>query len=204
MLSELTPALTAELAIRFLVDAAAMVIFVFGIYYQRYRDKELVIAAAMFNIFTFVVLVILSHVQFGIAAGFGLFAILAMFTLRSEEMGKTEITYLFGSIAIAVICAIQGTSLLFVGIVVGIVLVSAYLIDHPKVLSSVYRVRVTLDRIDPKVLSDPIATRNELSQRLGVDVMSFQITSVDYINDEARVKVFYKKNVSIPVHRASS
>jgi hypothetical protein len=58
---------------------------------------------------------VLSKVEFGLAAGFGLFAILAMFTLRSEPIGKTEITYFFGSVAIAVICSVQGTTLPFVG-----------------------------------------------------------------------------------------
>ena len=86
------------------INVVAMLLLVFGMYYQRYRDKELAIAAALFNIFVFSLLVILSSVEFGVGTGFGLFAILALFTLRSEQITKTEITYFFGSIAIAVIC----------------------------------------------------------------------------------------------------
>ncbi|WP_426038399.1 DUF4956 domain-containing protein [Cypionkella sp. TWP1-2-1b2] len=52
-------------------------------------------------------------VQFSVAAGFGLFAILALFTLRSEPITKIEIAYFFGSIALAVITAVQGTVLPF-------------------------------------------------------------------------------------------
>ena len=40
--------------------------------------KEVVNAAAMFNIFIFSVLTILSSVNFGVTAGLGLFAILAI------------------------------------------------------------------------------------------------------------------------------
>ena len=40
-----------ELLLRFAIDIAAMSFLVFGLYYQRYRDKELVVTAAMFNIF---------------------------------------------------------------------------------------------------------------------------------------------------------
>lgn len=182
-----------ELLLRFVIDIAAMTFLVFGLYYQRYRDKELVITAAMFNIFSFAVLSILSIVEFSIAAGFGLFAILALFTLRSEQISKTEITYFFGSIAIAVICSIQGTTIPFVIIILLPVLLGAFVIDHPKMLSSVHGVKVTLDRIDTEALSDPELMRTKLSDRLGVDVMYFQITSLDYINDMARINVFYKK-----------
>tara|TARA_R100001143_G_C3358309_1_gene133921 strand:- start:1721 stop:2284 length:564 start_codon:yes stop_codon:yes gene_type:complete len=183
-----------ELLLRFFIDVSAMSFLVFFLYYQRYRDKELVITAALFNIFVFAVLTVLSSVEFGIAAGFGLFAILALFTLRSEQISKTEITYFFGSISIAVICSIQGTTLPFVMLILLLVLLGAYVVDHPRMLKSVYGIKVTLDRIDPEALSDPERMRTELSDRLGVDVLSFQITTLDYINDMARINVYYRKS----------
>lgn len=179
---------------RLAIDLAAMLLLVFGLYYRRYRDKELVTAAALFNVFIFAVLTVLSKVDFGIAAGFGLFAILAMFTLRSEPIGKTEITYFFGSVGIAVICAVQGTTLPFVAAMAALVVVGAWIIDHPRVLQSVDGIRITLDKIDQHALSDPAVMRVELSRRLGVDVMSYQITALDYINDMARLHVFYRKS----------
>lgn len=178
---------------RLLIDLAAMLLLVFGLYYRRYRDKELVTAAALFNVFIFAVLTVLSKVEFGLAAGFGLFAILAMFTLRSEPISKTEITYFFGSVAIAVICSVQGTELPFVAAIAALVVVGAWAIDHPRVLRSVDGIRITLDQIDRHALSDPAAMQRELSQRLGVDVMSYQITALDYINDMARINVYYRK-----------
>jgi hypothetical protein len=184
-----------ELALRLGVNTAAMLLLVFGLYYRRYRDKELVTAAALFNIFIFSVLTVLSQVEFGLAAGFGLFAILALFTLRSEPIGKTEITYFFGSVAIAVICSIQGTDLALVATKVALVLLGAWAIDHPKVLRSVDGIRITLDRIDHDALSNPEQMREHLSKRLGVEVMSFQIQQLDYINDMARINVFYRKHV---------
>jgi hypothetical protein len=191
---ELTEAFIIDLAFRFLIDVAGMSVLVFGLFYQRYRDKELAVTAAMFNVFVFVVLVALSGIEFGIAAGFGLFAILALFTIRSETISKTEITYFFGSVALAVVCAIQGTPASLVVLIVVVAVAAAYVIDHPRVLSSANKVRVTLDRIEPGALADPALTRTTLSERLGVEVMFFRITSVDYVNDLARVDVFYKKD----------
>ena len=185
--------LTAETPVRFVINIIAMTALVFGLYYRRYRDKELVTAASLFNVFAFGVLTILSSVEFSLAAGFGLFAILALFTLRSEQISKVEITYFFGSIAIAVICSIQGTELTFVAVIVSMVLIGAWTLDHPRILQSADGVKITLDKIDPHALSEPEAMRRDLSNRLGVDVMSYQITALDYINDMARINVFFRK-----------
>lgn len=185
--------LASETPIRFLINIIAMMVLVFGLYYRRYRDKELVTAASLFNVFAFGVLTVLSSVEFSLAAGFGLFAILALFTLRSEQISKVEITYFFGSIAIAVICSIHGTELAFVGVIVSLVLLGAWTLDHPRILKSADGVKITLDKIDSHALSDPEAMRTDLSKRLGVDVMSYQITELDYINDMARINVFFRK-----------
>ena len=189
----LTDLLNPDLILRFAINIVAMTVLVFGLFYLRYRDKELVTAASLFNIFAFGVLSILGTVEFSLAAGFGLFAILALFTLRSEQISKIEITYFFGSVAIAVINSVQGTSLAFAAGVTLLVVAGAWLIDHPKVLQSVDGIRITLDKIDHHALSQPERMRDDLSARLGVQVMSYQITALDYINDMARITVFYRK-----------
>ncbi|MFN3938109.1 MAG: DUF4956 domain-containing protein [Gemmobacter sp.] len=182
-----------ELSFRFGLNLAAMAVLVFGMYYRRYRDKELATTAGMFNVFAFAVLAILSNVEFSIAAGFGLFAILALFSLRSEQIGKIEITYFFGAISIAVICSVLGTSLILVGLALAGVLSAAWIIDHPKVLASADGVKVTLDKIDPHALSDRAAMRADLSQRLGVEVREYRIVAINYVNDLAQLDVFYRK-----------
>ena len=192
MLAPISPPVV-ELLERFAIDATAMTGLVFGMYYRRYRDKELVTAAAMFNIFVFAVLTVLSSVAFSVSAGFGLFAILALFTLRSEQISKIEITYFFGSVAIAVICSVHGTGIGMVAAISGLVLLGAYIIDHPLILRSVDGVKITLDKIEAHSLCDPQAMRADLAARLGVEVMSYQILSLDYVHDMARINVFYRK-----------
>jgi hypothetical protein len=189
MLDDLPP---LETLIRFGIDLLAMLTLVFGLYWRRYRDKELATAASLFNVFAFAVLTVLSSVEFSVTAGFGLFAILGLFTLRSEQITKIEITYFFGSIAIAVICSVLGTALAFVGAIAAAVVVCAWALDHPAILRAHYGVKVTLDKIDHDALSDPARMRTELSTRLGVDVMSYQITALNYISDMASVTVFYR------------
>ncbi|NNF23435.1 MAG: DUF4956 domain-containing protein [Rhodobacteraceae bacterium] len=169
-----------------------MVLLLFGMFYRRYRDKELATTASMFNIFAFAVLTILSSVEFSIAAGFGLFAILALFSLRSEQISKSEISYFFGAIALAVICSVQGTGLPFVIVIVVFVLIGAWVLDNPRILQSVSSAKLTLDHIESHALSDTEKMRADLSARLGVEVMTFQVIELNYVNDLARINVFFR------------
>ena len=178
---------------RFGINVVAAAILLFGLFYRRYRDKELATSGMLFNLFIFGVLSVLGKVQFSLAAGFGLFAMLAMFTLRSEPLAKIEIAYFFGAVAVAVICSVPGTALVAVAVIVGTVVLGAWLVDHPRVLQSVDHMRVVLDKIDKETLGEPEAMRGLLSQKLGVQVMSYQVTAVDYIADSARVNVFYRR-----------
>ena len=74
-----------EAIARFVIDATAITGLLFILYYQRYRDKELVTTASMFNLFVFSMLTILSSVEFSVEAAFGLCAILAIFSLAPNK-----------------------------------------------------------------------------------------------------------------------
>lgn len=181
------------LGIRILLDLSATGLLVFGLFYRRYREKELATSAAMFNVFVFAVLTVLSAVQFSVAAGFGLFAILALFTLRSEPLAKMELAYFFGAVTIAVICSVQGTSLPLIVLVLLIVLMGAWIADHPRILRAIGGTKVALDHIDKALLADPAAMKAALSERLGVEVLSYQVLQVDYITDMVRLNVNFRQ-----------
>lgn len=187
--------LVLELLARFLIDLVALVALVYGMYYRRYRDKAMVTATTLFNVFVFAVLVVLSSVEFGVVAGFGLFALLALFTLRSEQITKTEISYFFGGVSIAVITGVLGTSLPFVVLITCLALTGAYVFDHPRVLKSTRGVRVVMDSIDREVLVDPARMRARLGERLGgVEVLSYRVNVIDYIGDTVQIDVYYRSH----------
>ncbi len=181
-----------ELLIRFGLNLAAMLVLLFGLYYPRYSDKETTIAAALFNVFAFAVLSVLSTVQFSVAAGFGLFAILALFTLRSEQINKSAIAYFFGSISLAVITSVYGTDLSFVLLMLLIVLVTVYVLDHPRILRSASQMKLTLDEIPANLLSNPPALRADLSKRLGVQVVAVRIINIDYVTEVVRLELGFR------------
>lgn len=182
----------SDLIFRFMLNLGAMTALIFLLYYPRYKHKETAISAALFNIFAFAVLTVLSTVKFSLAAGFGLFAILALFTLRSEQINKSDIAYFFGSISIAVITSIIGTSLTFVLVMILIVLISVFIIDHPRILRSVGQMKITLDHIPESLLSQPELLKDELSKRLGVEILSYRIRSICYVSEVIEAEVDFR------------
>lgn len=164
------------------------------IYFRRYGDKELVVSAFLFNLFIFSVLVILSNIQFTVSAGFGLFAILALFTLRSEKITKIEIAYFFGSVALAVICSVQGVPLILVVCSTLVILFGAYIADHPKVMSTAATTKVTISPIENYTLSDSQKMKHDLSAQLGFEVLYYQINKIDYRDGSMVVNVCHRKS----------
>lgn len=181
-----------DLFTRFSLNLVSIVILLFALYYPRYNQKETSIAAALFNIFAFAVLSILSSVQFSIAAGFGLFAILALFTLRSEQINKTDISYFFGSVSIAVITSVQGTHIGFVVAILLLILIAVYIINHPSILRATNEIRIDLDFIPNNVVATPEALQDELSERLAVKVLSVRIVSINYVTETVRAEVSFR------------
>lgn len=182
----------ADLGLRFAINCIALAVLIFGLYYPRHGDRTLATTAAIFNVFAFGVLAKLSSVEFSLAAGFGLFAILALFSLRSEQIGKIEIAYFFGAIGTAVMCSIGGTALAEVIAITACVLLGVYVVDHPRLLRGSRAVTITLDHIDPSLLSDREAMQRVLTDRLGVRVKGFEIISLNFVNELAVISLTYE------------
>jgi hypothetical protein len=178
--------------VRLIIDILALIALIYGIFYRRYKDRQLMAAAALSNIFVFGALLILSDVNFSVAAGFGLFAILALFTFRSEQMGVLQISYFFGCVAISVICSLQGTDIRTVLFSITLLLIFAYVLDHPAILPQAYGMRLTLDYIDEQELADHNLMCRKISDRLGVKVLTCDVKIVDYINEKMVIIVNYK------------
>src|SRR5690625_1291134 len=181
-----------SLVLRFLLNLAAAGILLFALFWPRYRNKEITLAAALFNVFTFGVLSILSSVEFTIAAGFGLFAILALFNLRSETINKSDIGYFFCSIAIAVITSIEGSNISFVLAILVIVLLVVYWVDNPRFFKASYQLQVNLDYIPQKLFAEPEDLKAELTDRLGVSVTGVRVLTVNYVTEIVKAEITYQ------------
>jgi len=185
----------SNLLIYFTFDVVTVSILAYGIYFKRYFDRDAVTAAVLFNIFVFGVVTAFQNLSegMGIGFGFGLFAILSLITLRSEVLTKTDITYFFGALAIALINALSLPSIELVATLNVVALLAAWIVDHPKLLSEMQNTKVVLDHIPESVLNESDEAHEYLSNKFSVTVISYRVVRIDEVNDTAQLDIAYKK-----------
>ena len=177
------------------VDILTILIFSWGIYFKRYSDREGVVTYVLFNLFVFVVVTAFLHAKEGIDAGFGfgLFAVLSLITLRSETLTRTNITFFFGSLSIALINALSLENVVMVVLLNGVILVATWIIDHPQLLSGVQNMKIVLDHIPAGLLDTNPVTLKELSDCLGVQVLTYTVININQVKDTVKLEIAYKK-----------
>ena len=189
------PAAYADFLIRLLTDLVAIFIFAIGIYFRRHARKDLAVVFAFFNIGLFVVITSISNSEAAAAIGFGLFAMLSIIRLRSEPFRNRELGYFFGALVLGMVNGIGAQEYPMILALNGLILASIYVLDHPGVLKTGQRRRITLDAIysDREVL---LAT---LESRLDARIVECTVVTVDYVRDVMELEV---QSVEHPPTRA--
>lgn len=172
-----------EFLSRFVVDLLSASLLVFGLYYRRHGDPHTAVTAMLLNVFVFSVLTVLGSVQFSLAAGFGLFAILALFTLRSEQLPRIDVAYFFGSISFAVLFAINAIDYGLMAIIIVAILLTVYVVDHPKIYGKRTSVQVKLDLSRDIDLGDEENIKQAVLKQTGLAASGIRLLKVDGITE---------------------
>ncbi|MFH1830244.1 MAG: DUF4956 domain-containing protein [Pseudomonadota bacterium] len=185
-----------ELVLKFGIDLLVIYIIIRWIFYPLYRQKNFFFSYFLINISVFLVCALLSSIQLKIGFAFGLFAVFSIIRYRTEQIPIREMTYLFVTIIVGVINALSTSNISYAEILFSniVIVVSIYMLEKKCLPRGVLVKRVRYEKIE---LIDP--TRREeiikdLRQRTGLDVVSIDVDDVDFLNDTANLKVFYKEN----------
>ena len=131
--------------------------------------------------------------------GFALFAILAVIRIRSNAFSKREMAYFFGSIALGVINGIGMQSELLLLLSNAVVVLVAYIVDHPKILPELEteKTRLLISNLEPALLANRPALIQELSQHLNLPVVDVVVKKIDLIRRTADIDVVYPKLLTV-------
>jgi Domain of unknown function (DUF4956) len=194
MASGITATHLSSFVVHFAANLVALAIIAYGLYFRRHSRRDLLMTYTTINIGLFLVMTIFSLHDAGIGIGFGLFAILSIIRIRSEEFSTTEISYVFSILAIALINAfgisqqLPGTfDMLFLLLLNMIAILVVYIMDHPRLLRKVGRQQITLDIIH----TNEHDLRADLEKRLNVRVLDYAIAHVDYVREITVLNVRY-------------
>lgn len=171
-----------------LVDIVSILILTFGLYFPRHGRKAMVVSYLTANIGLLAVSSVLSSASVPAGLGLGLFGILSIIRLRSDELDHTEIAYYFASLSLGLFAGLGGafewgTPLMCAGILLGL-----YVGDHPTLFARYRNQIMTLD----EAYTDEPALIARLEELLGARVNHVTVRKTDLVNDTTSVDVRYR------------
>ena len=178
-------------ALHFGLDVVAILTLAVGVYFPRHHRRDLLVAYIGVNLGIMAVSSVLLTTAVGAGLGLGLFGVLSIIRLRSDELAQHEIAYYFAALALGLIGGL-GSDLGISAILMGIVVLTMFLADNPRVLRGWMRQVLVLDR----AITDPATLRTELEGRLGATVLSAQTLKLDLVNDTTTVDVRFRTDGS--------
>ncbi|BEL02423.1 DUF4956 domain-containing protein [Actinoplanes sichuanensis] len=166
-------------------DLVAIIVLTFGVYFPRHRRRDLVAAFLGVNIGVLAVATVLGSSTVGAGLGLGLFGVLSIIRLRSDEISQHEIAYYFAALALGLIAGLGNVMDILHLSLMALVVAALFVGDHPALFR---RHRNQLIRLDV-AHSDETALRAHLEQVLGGQVTAVAVKQIDMVNDSTLVEV---------------
>lgn len=167
------------------LDAVAILILTFGLYFPRHRRRSMIVAFMTVNVAVVAVSVALASSAIDMGIGLGLFGILSIIRLRSSELDQHEVAYYFAALALGLLAGLGSTMGWIVPFLMIAILAALYVGDHPSMFAGYRRRTMIINR----AISDDRELVGYLEDLLGVTVHRVRIKKVDFVNDGTSVEV---------------
>ena len=187
------------LSANILIDIVAILILTFGLYWPRHGRKSMVVAYLTANIGVVAVASVLASSTVTAGLGLGLFGILSIIRLRSDELDHTEIAYYFGALALGLFAGLGGTLSWATPAMTVAILAALYIGDHPGLFPEYRNQIVTLDA----AYTDETALVMRLEELLDAQGHHANVRKVDLVNDTTSGDVRYRLRSAGVSRRAS-
>lgn len=169
-------------------DLVAITILALGVYFPRHHRRDLVVAFFGVNVGVLAVAGALSSSTVGAGLGLGLFGVLSIIRLRSNELDQHEVAYYFSALALGLLGGLAATSdAMTIGLMALIVAVM-WIGDHPRMLRRHRHQIMVLDA----AITDETALVARIEQVLGARVHTATVQSIDLVDDTTTVDVRYE------------
>lgn len=183
--------MTTTILIHLAIDLVAILALVAGTYFPRHHRRDLFVALLGVNLGVMAVSSVLVSSSVGAGLGLGLFGVLSIIRLRSDELAQHEVAYYFAALAIGLIGGL-GSDPVTSAVLMALVVATLWVADHPRLLGGHERQVVVLDR----AVSDSAMLTARLENQLGARVLGVQVVKLDLVNDTTTVDVRFRRDRS--------
>ena len=181
--------LSFDFLTRLLINMAGIFILVRLVYFRSTKKRAYASSYILFGLSVFLITSQLASVEISIGFAFGLFAIFSMLRYRTESINVKEMTYLFLVIAMSLLSGISATDQLELGVLLGLICLLAHDTETSLLLPKLEECIVEYERIENIVPARREELLADLRERLGEDVRTIEIESVDFLRDTATLKI---------------
>jgi hypothetical protein len=169
------------------IDVVAVLILVVALYFPRHGRRDMVVALLGINVGVLAVATVLSESTVTAGLGLGLFGVLSIIRLRSQELDQEEVVYYFSALAIELLGGITVDPAWIAPSLMGAILAVMFIGDHPRLFARTRSQTVTLDAAT--------ASETELTARLeellDADIRRVKVKRLNLVNDTTVVSVLY-------------
>ena len=170
------------------MDLVAILVLVFGLYLPRHNRRDLVVAFLGVNVGVMAVSAALLDSAVTAGLGLGLFGVLSIIRLRSDELAQHEVAYYFSALALGLLGGVSVGPVWLSATLMVAILLALWAGDNPRLLSRSRRQLMVLDRAfdqEPAMIA-------HLEERLGAKVQGVTVQRVDHVNDATWVEVRFQ------------
>lgn len=178
----------APIAVAVITDLVAITALAYALYFRRHRRRDLLLAFIALNVGVMAVTFVLSTVSTSVGLGLGLFGILSIIRLRSDQITQQEIAYYFVSLVLGLVAGLHPASLWVVPTLSALVLLVMWVVDSPIIAPRARRTTITLDKAyarEPELIL-------ALEAILGGEVQRVEVQELDTVRDTTVVDVRYR------------
>ncbi|MDG1411131.1 MAG: DUF4956 domain-containing protein [Acidimicrobiales bacterium] len=171
------------------IDLVAVLVLAFGLYFPRYRRRDMVVALLGVNIGVMAVATALATAEITAGLGLGLFGVLSIIRIRSETLTQPDVVFYFAAITMGILGGIAIEPAWSTPALMGALLAALYIGDHPMIFAGAEQHTMVLD----EAYTDRDALLTRLEAELDARVKRVDIKRVDMVKGTTTIDVRYKR-----------
>ena len=183
---------------KMLIKLIINVIFLTGIirfiYYKYSKKKEYLFTFYLIGTVVFFLCFTLKKYELDLGMALGLFAIFGILRYRTTPIDVKEMTYLFVVIGISVMNSLSNKKMSYVEILSAnsIILLVVYFFERFYNQNMVLKKDIIYETIENIHPENHDKLKEDIQQRLGIQIVKFEIGDINFLRDTAEITVYYK------------
>ena len=182
-----------KMIFRFSLNIVVLTIIIRFLYYRTTKRKDYLFTYYMISIIVFFLCFTMKKFELDLGMALGLFAIFGIIRYRTDTIGIKEMTYLFVVIGVSVMNSLVNKKMSYAEILLAnaIIAGSTAMLEYIWLQKKSSTKEILYEQIENIRPENHHLLLEDLRERTGLSVSSFEIGEIDFMRDTAKITVHY-------------